>query len=83
MNKDQLGEMMWWFGQQPAKPTDDNILGLQEGLIQKLAQWGILFIGVKPYKDGVLEFLLEKGGVQFTIQWWGGSVIELKTMLDK
>ena len=82
MNKDQFGEMMWWFGQQPYKPSDDNILGLQEGLIQKLAQWGILFIGVKPQTDGSLEFLLEKSGVQFTIQWWGGAVIEIKS-LDK
>ena len=77
MNKDEFGELKWWFGQQSIKPTDDNIFPLQQGLIQKLAPWGILFIGVKPQADGSLEFLLEKGGVQFTIQWWGGGVIEI------
>ena len=80
MNKEHFGELMWWFGQQTVKPTDDNIFPLQQGLIQKLAPWGILFIGVKPQTDGSLEFLLEKGGVQFTIQWWGGAAIQVKSV---
>ena len=25
MNKDEFGELKWWFGQQSIKPTDDNI----------------------------------------------------------
>ena len=77
MNKDEFGELKWWFGQQSIKPTDDNIFPLQQGLIQKLGEWGIFFIGVKPQADGSLEFLLEKSGIQFTIRWWGGGVIEI------
>lgn len=77
MNKEQFGELMWWFGEQTIKPTDDNIFPLQQGLIQKLGEWGIFFIGVKPQGDGSLEFLLEKDGIQFTIRWWGGRVIEI------
>jgi hypothetical protein len=77
MNKEQFGELQWWFGQQSIKPMDDNIFPLQQGLIQKLGEWGIFFIGVKPQGDGSLEFLLEKKGVQFTIRWWGGGVIEI------
>ena len=77
MNNEQFGELKWWFGQWSIKPTDDNIFPLQQGLIQKLAPWGILFIGVKPQGDGSLEFLLEKSGIQFTIRWWGGGVIEI------
>ena len=77
MNKDEFGELNWWFGQQSIKPTDDNIFPLQQGLIQKLGEWGIFFIGVKPQGDGSLEFLLEKSGIQFTIQLWGGGVIEI------
>ena len=77
MNKDEFGELKWWFGQQSIKPTDDNIFPLQQGLIQKLGEWGIFFIGVKPQTDGSLEFLLEKSGVQFTIRWCGGGVIEI------
>jgi hypothetical protein len=77
MNNEQFGELKWWFGQQTIKPTDDNIFPLQQGLIQKLGEWGIFFIGVKPQGDGSLEFLLEKSGIQFTIRWWGGGVIEI------
>jgi len=83
MNKEQFGELQWWFGQQSVRPVDDNILPLQQGLIQKLAEWSILFIGVKPQRDGSLEFLLEKSGIQFTIQWWGGAVIELHTLGER
>jgi len=79
MNKDQFGELQWWFGQQREKPVDDNILQLQQGLIQFLAQWGILYIGVKRIPNA-LEFLLEKNGVQFTIVWYGGGVIEIKSI---
>jgi hypothetical protein len=83
MNKEQFGELQWWFGQQRVRPVDDNILPLQQGLIQKLAEWSILFIGVKPQRDGSLEFLLEKSGIQFTIKWWGGGVIELHTLGER
>lgn len=79
MNKEQFGELQWWFGQQKEKVSDDNILHLQQGLIQKVAEWGILYIGVKRIPQA-LEFLLEKSGVQFTIVWYGGAVIEIKAI---
>lgn len=79
MNKEQFGELQWWFGQQREKVSDDNILHLQQGLIQKVAEWGILYIGVKRIPQA-LEFLLEKSGVQFTIVWYGGAVIEIKAI---
>ena len=73
MNKDEFGELKLWFGEQSIKPTDDNIFPLQQGLIQKLGEWGIFFIGVKPQGDGSLEFLLEKSGIQIhypMVGWW-------------
>jgi hypothetical protein len=79
MKEEELKELSFWFGEVKETPMDDNIFRLQQGLIQILAGWGILYVGVKRIPNG-LEFLSEKSGVQFTIVWYGGNDIRIKAI---
>jgi hypothetical protein len=75
-----LKELEFGFGERKEKVTDDNIFYLQHYLIQTLAPYGIFVVGFSPQKEGSLDFLLEKEGVQFRLKWWGGSHIEIKAI---
>jgi hypothetical protein len=75
-----IKELEFHFGERKEKPNDDNIFYLQHYLIQTLAPYGIFVVGFSPQKEGSLDFLLEKEGVQFRLKWWGGSHIEIKAI---